>query len=58
MNTELKKEAHILCQRIRELTTQIEKKIEKKIENASQSSPFLSQNQEKDFFTDHQLVRK
>jgi len=29
MNTELKKEAHILCQRIRELTTQIEKKIEK-----------------------------
>lgn len=30
MDTELKKEAHILYQRIRELTTQIEKKIEKK----------------------------
>ena len=34
------------------------KKNRKKIDNASQSSPFLSQNQEKDFFTDHQLVRK
>jgi hypothetical protein len=47
MESQLKKDAHILCQHIRELTNQIDKKIDKKIdgEQTSIKTTFLLQNQ-------------
>jgi hypothetical protein len=42
MNSQLKEDAHILCERIRELTKQIDNQIEK--DSTSSQTNFLSQN--------------
>lgn len=42
MNSQLKQDAHILCERIRELTKQIDKKIDTK--SQSEKAQNLSQN--------------
>ena len=41
MDSQLKKDAHILCERIRELTNQLDKQIEK--DSTSSQTNFLSQ---------------
>ena len=42
MNSQFKEDAHILCERIRELTNQLDKKIDTE---STINTPFLSQNQ-------------